>query len=75
METVREVRDEIERQVETLFDELEQLADEKRASADSSGGVITAIRDSLSSDSRITGRTRINYFTALSYQPLEGNRV
>ena len=48
METVREVRDEIERQVETLFDELERLADEKRASAASSGGVIAAIRDSLS---------------------------
>ena len=48
METVREVRDEIERRIETLFDELERLADEKRASAGSSGGVITAIRDSLS---------------------------
>ena len=48
MGTVREVRDEIEHQVETLFDELERLADEKRASADSPGGVITAIRDSLS---------------------------
>lgn len=48
METVREVRDEIERRVETLFNELERIADEKRASADYSGGVITAIRDSLS---------------------------
>jgi len=48
METVRDVRDEIERQVETLFDELERLVDEKQASADSSGGVIAAIRDSLS---------------------------
>ena len=48
METVREVRDEIERRIETLFDELERLADGKRAGAGSSGGVITAIRDSLS---------------------------
>jgi len=48
METVRDIRDEIERQVETLFDELERLVDEKQASADSSGGVIAAIRDSLS---------------------------
>ena len=48
MATVREVRDEIERRIETLFDELERLADEKRASTGSSGGVITAIRDSLS---------------------------
>ncbi len=48
METVREVRDEIEHQVETLFDELERLADEKQANVDSAGGVITAIRDSLS---------------------------
>lgn len=48
METVREVRDEVERRVERLFDELDELIEEERASTDSSGSVITAIRDALS---------------------------
>ena len=48
MQTVREVRDEIERRVETLFDELDRLVKEERASTDSSGGVMTTIRDALS---------------------------
>ena len=48
METVRDVRDEIERRVETLFDELDRLAEAERASTDSSAGVITVIRDALS---------------------------
>lgn len=48
METVRDVRDEIETRVETLFDEIEQVVEEQRVNADSSGGVVTAIRDALS---------------------------
>ncbi|MEF8827386.1 MAG: low molecular weight phosphatase family protein [Haloarcula sp.] len=48
METVRDVRDEIEPRVETLFDEIERLAHEERENTDSAGGVVTAIRDSLS---------------------------
>jgi protein-tyrosine-phosphatase len=48
METVREVRDEIERRVESLFDELERLAEKERAEPNSSRGVVTAIRDALS---------------------------
>jgi hypothetical protein len=48
MQTVREVRDEIERRVETLFDELDRLVEEERASTDSSSGVMTTIRDVLS---------------------------
>lgn len=47
METVREVRDEIERRVAALFDELEDLADERRAETDASGGFVDTIRDSL----------------------------
>lgn len=48
MNTVREVRDEIETRVGVLFGEIERLVDEQRASSDSSGGVVTAIRDALS---------------------------
>lgn len=48
LETVREVRNEIETRVEDIFDEIERLAEEKRANTDSSGGIVTAIRDSLS---------------------------
>jgi arsenate reductase len=48
METVREVRDEVERRVAALFDELEGLADERRAATETSGGFVETIRDSLS---------------------------
>lgn len=48
MEAVREVRDEIESKIETLFDEVERIAEEERAPTDSSGGVVAAIRDTLS---------------------------
>ncbi|WP_281195317.1 low molecular weight phosphatase family protein [Halorubrum sp. F4] len=48
MEIVRDVRDEIEAKVETLFDEVERLVEEERTNTDSSGGLITSIRDSLS---------------------------
>lgn len=48
METVRDVRDEIERRVETLFDELDRRVEKERVSKDSSGSVITSIRESLS---------------------------
>lgn len=48
METVRELRDEIERRVATLFDEIERAAEEKRVDTDSSEGFITTIRDALS---------------------------
>lgn len=48
METVRDVRDEIEARVDTLFDDVERLVEEERANTDSSDGLITSIRDSLS---------------------------
>lgn len=48
METVREVRDETEHRVEILFDELDRLVEEKRASTDSPDGIITVVRDILS---------------------------
>lgn len=48
METVRDVRDETERRVKSLFDELDRRIEQEQASPDSSGGVITAIRDALS---------------------------
>jgi protein-tyrosine-phosphatase len=48
METVREVRDEIESSVESLFDEIEQLAEDKRVETNSSGGIVGSIRDALS---------------------------
>ncbi len=48
METVREVRDEIESRVESLFDEIGQVADKERQDSDSSRGVVTALRDALS---------------------------
>lgn len=48
METVRGVRDEIEARVETLFDDIEQLAEEERTKTDSSGGVVATIRGALS---------------------------
>ncbi|OYR38993.1 low molecular weight phosphatase family protein [Halorubrum sp. Ib24] len=48
MDTVRDVRDEIEARVETLFDEIERLVEEEQTNTDSSSGLITSIRDSLS---------------------------
>lgn len=48
METVREVRNEIEHRVETLFDELDRPSKEEKVSTDSAGGVISTIRESLS---------------------------
>jgi len=48
IETVREVRDTIETRVETLFDEIERRAEEKRATVDSSDGIVGSIRDALS---------------------------
>lgn len=48
METVRDVRDEIESKVETLFDDVERRVEQKQTKTDSSGGLITSIRDSLS---------------------------
>lgn len=48
METVREVRDEIEARVTTLFDEVERLAEDERAETDSSSGIVGSIRDALS---------------------------
>lgn len=48
MGTVREVRDEIESRVETLFDEIERIAEEKRVEKTPSAGVIASIRDALS---------------------------
>jgi protein-tyrosine-phosphatase len=44
METVREVRDEIEARVETLFDEVERVVEEKRVDTDSSRGIVGSIR-------------------------------
>lgn len=48
METVRAVRDEIEARVNGLFDDVERLAEERQADADSSTGFLGSIRDSLS---------------------------
>lgn len=48
METVREVRDDIEARIETLFDEIETTVEKERLESDSSTGVVTAIRDALS---------------------------
>lgn len=48
METVREVRDDIELQVKTLFDEVERTVKERQASRDSSRGIVGSIRDALS---------------------------
>lgn len=48
MDVVRDVRDEIEARVETLFDDVERLAEERGESADTSGGILGTIRDSLS---------------------------
>lgn len=46
--TVRKVRDEIETRVVALFDELEELADERRAETDESGGFVDTISESPS---------------------------
>ncbi|MEF8829366.1 MAG: hypothetical protein V5A49_10040, partial [Haloarcula sp.] len=48
METVRQVRDDIERRVVALFDDLGRLVEAEQAGTDSGGGVIAAIRDSFS---------------------------
>lgn len=45
METVREVRDEIESEVNDLFDEIEQLAEKEQTSSD---GIVAQIRETLS---------------------------
>jgi arsenate reductase len=47
VETVREVRDDIEDRVESLFDDVERVAGETQVE-DSAGGVVTAIRNVLS---------------------------
>lgn len=47
VETVRAVRDEIEDKVESLFDDIERVAEETQVE-DSAGGVVTAIRNVLS---------------------------
>jgi arsenate reductase len=48
IETVREVRDEIESRVESLFDEIEQLAEDKRVETNYPSGIVGSIRDALS---------------------------
>jgi len=48
METVREVRDEIESRVTSLFDEIERFAEDKRVETNSSSGIVGSIRDALS---------------------------
>jgi hypothetical protein len=47
METVREVRDEIEELVESLFDEIEETANERTAQKSLSQRVTTAIQDTI----------------------------
>lgn len=47
MDAVRAVRDEIKTRVESLFDEVERLVEERRAEEDSTG-VLGSIRDALS---------------------------
>ena len=46
--TVREVRDEIETRIASLFDEIERLVEEDHVNADSSQGIVGSIRDALS---------------------------
>lgn len=48
METVREVRDDIKARVESLFDEVERVADEKENNTDASGSIVGSIRDTFS---------------------------
>lgn len=48
VETVREVRDDVETRVKTLFDDLDRLAEKERVDTEPSGGVVTAIRDAFS---------------------------
>ncbi|MEF8820839.1 MAG: low molecular weight phosphatase family protein [Halovenus sp.] len=48
METVRDIRDEIEAKVGTLFDEIERLVEKERTSTGSANGLIPSIRDFLS---------------------------
>jgi protein-tyrosine-phosphatase len=48
METVRDVRDDIEGRVESLFDEIEATANERAAEKSLSQRVRTAVRDALS---------------------------
>ncbi|PSP95734.1 low molecular weight phosphatase family protein [Halobacteriales archaeon QS_4_62_28] len=48
METVREVRDEIEQRVQRLFDEIEQTANERTVQKSLSQRVTSAIRDTIS---------------------------
>jgi protein-tyrosine-phosphatase len=48
METVREVRDEIESRVTALFDEIERVVEDKRVESDSASGIVGSIRDALS---------------------------
>jgi len=47
METVREVREDIESRVDSLFDEIERLAEDKRVETNSSSGIVGSIRDAL----------------------------
>jgi len=48
METVREVRDDIESRVNALFDEIERLAEDIRVETHSRSGILGSIRDALS---------------------------
>jgi protein-tyrosine-phosphatase len=48
METVREVRDEIETRVAALFDDIERVVEDRRVNEDSSRGIVGSIRDALS---------------------------
>jgi protein-tyrosine-phosphatase len=47
METVRDVRDEIEQRVHDLFDEIEQTANERTVQKSLSQRVTSAIRDTI----------------------------
>ena len=47
VETVREVRDEIESRTNSLFDEIERLAEDTRVETDSTSGILGSIRDAL----------------------------
>jgi len=48
METVREVREEIESRVNSLFDEIERHPEENRVETTASSGIVGSIRDALS---------------------------
>ena len=63
MDVIREVREEIRRRVETMFDGVEELIADWRASEDSPDGIISSIRTAFSLQSP---RRRTHWCAGLS---------